>query len=135
MIGEQDVEPEEDAEGDVQIERDQLLHPGAQHLYDHLAAVETRAVHLPQTGGGHRRAVELLERGVHRDAELLLNHADDVLREVGRHLILQPPYREEIRLGEDVRAGGEQLRELDEGGAERGHRGSQPVRAALVVLA
>ena len=127
VIREEHVEPEEDAEGDVQVEGHQIFHPRPQHLDHHLAAVYARTMHLAQARGGHRIPLEVREVLVQRPPQLRLDHTNDVIRGIRGGLVLELADGRQIRLRHDVRPGAEELSELDEGGTE----GRQCVREPL----
>ena len=74
MVGEQQVEQKEDAEGDVQILADHVLHAGPQDLDHDLAALVGGPVHLAQRGRGERLGVEPVEEPADVVAQLRPDH-------------------------------------------------------------
>src|SRR5918997_4107152 len=86
------------------------------HLNGHnLTAPQHRPVSLPDARRAQRVRVEALEHLVHRRPELPLDYR---LRRPSRHRpnrVLELLELGEDALGQDVRAGGEELAELDEG--------------------
>ena len=118
----------------VDVAQEGALDAGAQHLdRDHLAGLAQRgAVDLGERGGGDRR-LEVGEDRVDRLAELALDRGARLRHREGRQLVLQHG-----ELGRELRAdhvgpGGEELAELDVGGAERGQR-AQDRRLGRVAL-
>ena len=98
------------------------------HLHRHLAAVRKhRAVHLADRRGRERCEVELEERAVHAQVELLLDHVPHLLERDGRGVVLQAAkLRHDVRR-HDVGPRREQLPELHEGRAELvEHRAEAP---------
>jgi hypothetical protein len=87
----------------------------ALHLDRDRAAVgEHRAMHLADRGGRHRRRVELEEELLDRELQVLADHPLDLGEREGRGVVLErPQLRDDVRR-DDVRAGREQLPELDE---------------------
>ena len=73
---------------------------------------------LADRGGGDRLAVELEEEALDRLAELLLDHALDVLVRERAHVVLEPAELGDDVRRQDVRPHREELAELDEGRAE-----------------
>ena len=122
VVGEEDVQPEDDPERRVHIQGDPPLHPGPQHLDGDVAAIQPGPVHLTQTGGGDGLPFEALEEIGELPFQLLLDHAHDLVRGVGRHAVPKRSHRGQIGFGKDVGARGEHLRQLDEGGPQRGDR-------------
>jgi hypothetical protein len=59
VIRKKDVEPEEEPERDVEVERHGLLDARAQDLHDHIFAVHARAMHLPEARGRLGRVLEV----------------------------------------------------------------------------
>ena len=102
----------------IEIFEHRVANPGPLHLHRHLPAVaQTRFMHLPKGGGGHRRDIEIRERFRHSDAEL---GGDDLLDLVERErldLVLQPRERFEVSLRHQLDAGREKLAKLHEGRA------------------
>jgi hypothetical protein len=88
VVRKQDVEPEEEAERDVEVDRDQRLDPRAEDLDDHVLAIDASLVDLAEARGGDRLVVELLEDVGGRSAELPLDDLADLVRRVGRNVIL-----------------------------------------------
>ena len=128
MVGEEDVEPVQEREPDVEIQGHQLFHPGPQDLYHHIATRHDGTVDLAEARRRYGLSLELVEGFVHRAPEILLEQSDDLVRRVRRRLILEHPDGGQVRLGKDVGPSRQQLRELDEGGAETRHPGHQLVR-------
>ncbi len=92
---------------------------GTLHLdRDFLTVGQHRTVHLPDRGRREGREVELEEGSVHAQLELGLHGVPYLLERDGRRCILQPPQLDDDVRWHDVRPGGEQLAELDEGRAE-----------------
>ena len=107
VVREEDVQEEEDAEGDVEVERDEGLDTGAEHLHRYVLAPGDGAVHLPQRRGGDGDAVEALEGLAHRAAELRHQHGLDRLHRHRRDGVLEAADLAEVGLRDDVGAGGE----------------------------
>ena len=134
MTGEEQVEQEEDAEGDVEIAPDHVLHAGAQHLDHDLAALVGGAVHLAERGRGERLGVEPVEDGGRLIAQLRPDHPLGHARRQRGHLVGQRADGGEVGLGQDVGPGGEDLGQLDEGGAEIGEGAGESRRSTSVAL-
>src|SRR5690606_14830964 len=118
MVREEDVEEEEDPERDVEVDGDERLDAGAQDLDRDVLAGHPRAVHLSEARRGDRLAVERVEDLVDRPAELGGDDGFDPRSRDGWDAVLEPADRREVRLGDDVGAGAEDLGQLDEGRAE-----------------
>ena len=133
VVGEQHVQPEDDPERGIHVQRDPLFHVRTEHLHRHVASVEPGPVHLSEAGCRHGLAVEALEQIREPAAELLLDHAHDRVRGSGRHLVAERACGRQIGLRKDVGARGEHLPQLDEGRSEGSDGPDQPGGAALVV--
>lgn len=72
------LEPLGDDAEVLEVHLEELPQPRALHLHNHLAAVHSRAVHLPERGGGDGRAVEVVEHLVHGGAELVFDDLDSL---------------------------------------------------------
>ena len=98
---------------------DLLRRAGPLHLDgDDVPVREHRAVHLADRGGGDRLGVELDEEALDRLAQVLLDHALDLLVRERAHVVLEAAQLGDDVRREDVRPHREQLAELDEGRAE-----------------
>ena len=106
------------------------------HLDDDLGVVgQGRPVHLADRGRGDRSLVELDERLLDGEAELLADDALDVLDRDRRDVVLElAQLRDDVRR-HDVGARREQLAELDERRAELVEHLAQPAAAIAVELA
>ena len=111
----------------VEVLVEALLDAGAQHLHRHwleraVRLAHRRFMHLRDRGRRHGRA-ELGKQRVDRRLERVLDGLARLVLRKRRQAILE---RGEIGgelAADDVVAGGEELAELDVGGAERGERG------------
>ena len=112
---------------DLQVGVDPLGHRGALHLDHHpLPGAEHGAVDLGDGGGGDGVGVERSEDGVEGTAEVLLHGGDDVLGRLGRDPVPAQLELGHQRLGEQALPGGDDLEQLDVGGAQPFRRPSQP---------
>jgi hypothetical protein len=118
MVGKEDVEPEEEPEGDVQIEGHSLLDAGAEDLHRHLSPSHSGSVHLAEAGRCERRLLKFSKELRDRTTQLLLNHPGHRLDGVGGSLVLKGPDQREVWLRKNVRSGTEELGQLDEGGPQ-----------------
>ena len=122
----------------AEVALDLLGRARALHLdHDALAALEPRAVHLPDRPGRERLWLDVLEHVLPRDPQLLLHHLHDLRLGQRRHVVLQA--RELVGdVGRDqVGPRREDLAELGEGRAELLERLAQaggPVRALLAAV-
>ena len=90
-------------------------------------------VHLPQRRRGERLRIEPREQTLYRLAQLASDHLlGDAGRE-RRYLIGEFSDRAEVGLRQNVRPGSEDLRQLDECGAQLGERAGQTVGAQPMV--
>src|SRR5690606_22369276 len=133
VVGEEDVQEEEDPERDVEVDGDEGLDAGSQDLDGDILAGHPCAVHLAEARGGDRLAVEGLEDLIHRPPQLGGDDGLDLRRRDGRDTVLEPADRREVRFGEDVGAGAEDLRQLDERRPQVGNRGGKAVGPTAVV--
>ena len=62
MVREEDVDPEQEPERDVDVERDRSLDAGAQHLHDDIPALDGGTVHLTEARRGDRLVTEVVEQ-------------------------------------------------------------------------
>src|SRR5690606_14910744 len=122
------------AEGDVEVDGDELLDPGPEHLDGDPLAPEGGSVHLTEARGGDRLALELIEDLGKRLAERGSDHHLDRGGRLRGHPVLEASDLREVGLGEDIGARAEDLRELDEGRAEGGDRGRQSLRPPPMIL-
>src|SRR5690606_18896870 len=134
VVRREHVQDVEDTEGDVEVEGDHLLDPGAQHLDGDLLTTDPGAVDLTQARRRDGLDLEVLEGLLYGPAEFRLEDRSDRVERLGRHAVLQRADRREVRLGDDVGAGAEDLGELDEGRPERGDRRGQSLRPLTVGL-
>ena len=109
-----------DESGEVVEHLHVLQHLGADartlHLHHDLPAVAERgAVHLPQRGGGEGDVVEVGEHRGEPDAELGADQRLHLREREGRHVVLEPGQRLDVRRADQVHAGREHLPELHEG--------------------
>ncbi len=128
VVREEDVDEEQDPERRIEVHRHELLDAGPEHLDHDFVPVERRPVHLAQRGRAQRLGIEALKERLGARAVLLRDHVADDLHRQRRDAVGQRADLAEVRLGEDVGAGREHLRELDEGGPQRGDRRRQPPR-------
>ena len=112
----------------------ELLDARAQHLHHDLAAGIRGPVNLAERSRRERLRLEALEHLAHVASQLLAHHPLGHARRQRRDLVGERGDGAEIRLGQDVRPGGEHLRQLDEGGSELGERAGQPLGPAAVAL-
>ena len=128
IVREEHVQPEQKCEADVQIERHEFLDTRAKHLDRDLPSADDRPMHLTEARCGDRLPLELVEGLVHRPPQLALDYRDDLIRAVGRGLILKRADRDQIGLRKDVRPCRHELAELDERRPQFGHAGHQLLR-------
>ncbi len=91
-------EPAADAAQRGEVDLDDLLDAGPQHLDDDIgesevggdAGREARAVRLAERSGRDRLGLDAGERAIEWDAQLALDLLDDARERLGGHLILQP---------------------------------------------
>ena len=114
----------------LEIARDDLFHPGAQHLDDHIGTVfQRRRVHLRDRGRRERLRFESREGFGDGSAERLLDDGARGLVVERRHAVLElGELHGDIGL-EQVATRGERLPELDEDGAELLERQPQALSA------
>jgi hypothetical protein len=135
VVGEEDVEPEEDPEGEIQVQGHHLLHSRAEDLHHHLPALVPGPVDLSQGGGGHRRIVRKSSKHLrHGSAQLRLHHGPSGFGGDGRHLVLEGSQGREIGLRNQIRPGAEDLGQLDEGGTHLRDGGDEPPGPSLVLI-
>ena len=134
MAGKEQVQEEEDPERDVEVAADHLLDAGPQHLHHDLAPPVRRAMDLAQRRGGERLGIEPVEDAAGLVAQLAADHRLRHARRQRRHLVGQGADGGEIGLGQDVGPRGEDLRQLDEGGAEIGDGAGEPRGPPAVAL-
>src|SRR5690606_33406198 len=134
VIRKQDVQQEQHAEGDVEVERDELLDVGPQDLHCDALAVQCRTDHLPDRRSGERRALEAVEHLIDGATQLRRQHGLDALEGIGRDPVLKRADRRQVWLWKDVSTRGEHLRELDERGTESGDGPGQTCGPSRVVL-
>ena len=116
MVGKQDVEPKKHREADIEIEGDELLHPGAEHLHDDRTSIHNSSVNLAEARRGNGFSLKFLEDLIDRAAELLLDYGDEFVRRIGRGLVLKRTDRGQVGIGEDIGPGREELSQFDERG-------------------
>ena len=125
MVREEDIEPEQKGEADVQIERHNFLHTGAEYLDHNLPSIDDGLMHLAEARGGGGLPLELIEDLIHRPTQLTLDDRDDLIRGIRRGLILKRADRRQVGLGKDIRSCGHDLAELDERRPQLGHPSHQ----------
>ncbi|MEZ4623352.1 MAG: hypothetical protein R2843_00775 [Thermomicrobiales bacterium] len=112
-----------------QVRFDLRRDPRLLHLDDHfLAGMQAGDVRLPDRGGRERFVVEPGEEFIDRFAEFRFDLRADRFHRHRWHPIPQFGEFEEISRGQQVGSGGEDLTELDRGGAELLDRQSQADR-------
>ncbi len=114
----------------LEIARDDLFHPGAQHLDDHIGTVfQRRPVHLRDRGRRERLRFESREGFGDGSAERLLDDGARGLVVERRHAVLEFGELDGDIGREQVATRGERLPELDEDGAELLERQPQALSA------
>ena len=109
---------------------DHLLEGRPHHLdHDPRPAREPGRVHLGDGGGGERRLAELLERLLDGRAERALHDRPGHRPRERRHVVAEERELRRDVVGNEVRAGGEGLPELDEDGPEGLEGAADPDRA------
>src|SRR5690606_764951 len=104
----------------AQVGLDARAHAGAADLDHHLGpVVQGGAVHLGDGGGGQRRRVETGEDLFRRPAQGGFDLGPQRLEVEGRSSALELFELGDPVGGQQVRAGGQDLAQLDEGGAQR----------------
>jgi hypothetical protein len=108
------------------------FHAWAQDLHHHFPAIDARAVHLAQGRGRKRYHVEPLEHRLRWRPVALDQAGADASRADLRHAVGEGADGGDVRLGDDVGAAGEQLRQLHEGGTEPGEHPHHRFGTALM---
>ena len=119
--GERDATDEERCEPrhHPEVLAHELRDGGALHLHhDLLAGVERGGVDLGDRRGGERGRRSKRRRRPRAGAEILLDGGPHVVEGLGRHLVAALLELLDQLLGEEALAGGDDLAELDVGGAE-----------------
>ena len=116
----------------LQIKAKQAIEPRALHLEHHLpATAQAGAMHLGQRGCTQGFGIQIDHLGTARP-QLSLEHGLHLIKTEGRNAVLQRCQLGHPARGEDVWAGGEQLPQLDEGGAQRQQLRRQPTGSLLL---
>jgi hypothetical protein len=77
MVSEEDIEPEEDPEGNLQIQGHGGFHPWPEHLDRYVFPFESSLIDLPQAGSRHGFSLEILKNLVHRTTQLIFQDLRD----------------------------------------------------------
>ena len=116
------LQKKRDPHQDVDVGLHRLGHPRATHLHHHvLPADQPGAVHLRDGGPGDRVGIDGEEALGERHPELLLDLIPDLLEGDAGDVVLQVRQFLDERGGYDIGAGGEELSQLYEGGAQLLH--------------
>ena len=111
---------------------DQLLDTGAEHLHDDIPSIHAGPVHLSERRGGERHDIEELEHRLRWRAVALDQARANLVGRDARNTVGERADGADVRLGDDVGAAREELRQLDERRPERGERPDHLLGAAGV---
>jgi hypothetical protein len=128
------LEQSENALGGSDIGRDQPLDPRPEHLHDDVAPLIDRTMHLPERCRGYGHGLEALEQLSRAFPVALDNGALDRRERNRRDLVGEGREGGDVLLGKQVRASGEHLGELHEGGTERPDGRDEPLGASSMEL-
>ena len=132
MVRKTAVDPFDNPTGNAYVARNDLLDMRSQHLHHDLAPLIARTVHLPERTCRKRHGIERVEYRIGIDAPRALNRGADCGPRHRRHLVGERAECAEVRLGDKVGAGSKDLREFDEGRAERRDRIDERSRATFM---